>query len=180
MVGMRGLRGVQRHCDRSKRAGTQQLGTEAAAYTGKIFALNQVPNLIATNSMMHRTSYIDREIDPGLSLLAGQKEDTNAMWMLERRREFPGTADESSLLKNGSPTSRSTLRSHQKAQSGMSTGAEGFIPLLLLIEARGAPASVRVFVTTVPQAFTDLFSTVGEKARRKLLHSDLVHHIWST
>ena len=54
----------------------------------------QSANLIATSSMVKQTSYIERVMDPDLSLPACQWAGTSAMWMLERLFDLPGTADE--------------------------------------------------------------------------------------
>ena len=62
---------------------------------------NQSANLIATNSIVQRASYIERIMDPELSLPACQRADTSAMRMLERLLELPGTADESSFFEDG-------------------------------------------------------------------------------
>ena len=80
----------------------------------------QSANLMATSPMMQRTSYIERVMDPKLSLPACQQADTGAIWMLER-----GTADESSFFGERCPVNRYTLQPHQKAQASFSTGAGG-------------------------------------------------------
>ena len=61
----------------------------------------QSANHIATSSMVKRTSYIERVVDPELSLPACQRADTSAMRMLERLLELSGTADESSFFEDG-------------------------------------------------------------------------------
>ncbi|CAN0328772.1 unnamed protein product, partial [Scytosiphon promiscuus] len=96
----------------------------------------QSANLIATSSMVQRTSYIERVMDPELSLPACQRADTSAMWMLERLLEIPGTADESS------------------AQASLSTGAGGFG--LSSAESRRMSASIGSLVATVPEVLADL------------------------
>ena len=53
--------------------------------------------------MVLRISYIEREMDPELSLPACQQPDTSARWMLERLLELPETADESSFFEDGCP-----------------------------------------------------------------------------
>ena len=85
----------------------------------------QSANLIATSSMVQRTSYVERVTDPELSLPACQRADTSAMWMLEHLLELPGTADESSLFEDGCPANRLTLQPHQKVQASLSTAAGG-------------------------------------------------------
>ena len=44
----------------------------------------QAAHLIATGSMVQRTAYVERVMDPEPSLSACLKEDGNAMWMLEK------------------------------------------------------------------------------------------------
>ncbi|CAM9941134.1 unnamed protein product, partial [Laminaria digitata] len=57
----------------------------------------QAANLIATGSMVQRTAYAERVMDPKLSLPACRRadNDTGAMRMLENLLELPGTAEES-------------------------------------------------------------------------------------
>ena len=85
----------------------------------------QSANLTTTSSMVKRTSYIERVMNPELSLPACQRADTSAMWMLERLHELPGTADESSFFEDRWPANRSILQPHQKAQASLSTGTGG-------------------------------------------------------
>ena len=85
----------------------------------------QSANHIATSSMVKRTSYIERVVDPELSLPACQRADTRAMWMLKRLLELPGTADESSFFEDRCPANRLTLQPHQKVRASFSTGARG-------------------------------------------------------
>ena len=124
----------------------------------------QSANLIATSSMVQRTSYIERVMDPELSLPARQRADTSAMWMLERLLELPGTADESSFFEDGCPANRKTLQPHQKAQASLSTRAGGFG--LSSAESRRMSASIGSLVVTVPEVLADLSGPVGEKVRR--------------
>ena len=44
----------------------------------------QAAHLIATGSMVQRTAYVERVMDPEPSLSVCLKEDGNAMWMLEK------------------------------------------------------------------------------------------------
>ena len=50
-------------------------------------------NLIATGSIVQPTAYIERVMDPELSLPACQMADNSAMWMLENLLDLPGTAE---------------------------------------------------------------------------------------
>ena len=86
----------------------------------------QSANLIATGFMVQRTAYIERVMDPELSLPACQKADNSAMCMLENLLDLPGIAEESSFFEGGCPTSQLTLLPHQQAQASLSTGAGGF------------------------------------------------------
>ena len=52
----------------------------------------QSANLIATGSMVQRTAYVERVMDPELSLPACQKADNSSMWMLKNLLHLPGTA----------------------------------------------------------------------------------------
>ena len=54
--------------------------------------VKQSANLIATGSMEQRTVYIERVMDPELSLPACQKEDNSTMWMLENLLDISGAA----------------------------------------------------------------------------------------
>ena len=58
----------------------------------------QAANLVATSSMVQRTAYVERVMDPKLSLPACRRADNGAMWMLENLLELPGTAGESSFF----------------------------------------------------------------------------------
>ena len=69
----------------------------------------QAAKLISTGSMVHRTAYVERVMDPKLSLPACRRADINAMWMLENLLELPGTAEESSFFEEGCMAKRPTL-----------------------------------------------------------------------
>ena len=114
--------------------------------------------------MMQRTSYIERVMDPELSLPAYQWADTIAMWMLERLLELPGTADESSFFEDRCPAKRLTVQLHQKPQASLSTGAGGVG--LLLAESRRMSASIESLVATVPKVLAYLSGPLGEYVRR--------------
>ena len=86
----------------------------------------QSVNLIANGSMVQRTSYLERVIDPELSLAACQKADHNALGMLEKLLDFPGAAEESSFFADACPANMLTLQPYQQAQASLSTGAGGF------------------------------------------------------
>ena len=86
----------------------------------------QSANLIATGSMVQRTAYIERVVDPELSRPACQKADNSAMWMLENLLDLWGTAEESSFFEDGCPTSQLMLLPHQRAQASLSTEAGKF------------------------------------------------------
>ena len=108
----------------------------------------QSANLIATGSMVQRKAYIERAMDPELSLPAYQKADSSAIWTLESLLDIPGTAEESSIFEDGCLTSRLTLLPHQHTQASLSTGAGGFG--LSSTEAWRMSASVGSMVATVP------------------------------
>ena len=126
----------------------------------------QSANLIATSSMVQRTSYIDRVMDSELSLPACQPVDTSAMWILERLLELPGIADESSAFEDGCPANRLTLQPHQKAQASLSTRVGGFG--LSSAESRIMSASIGSLVPTVPEVLADLSGSLENKVRREL------------
>ena len=86
----------------------------------------QAANLVATSSMVQRTAYVERVMDPKLSLPACRRADNGAMWMLENLLELPGTADGSSFFEEGCMAERITLLPHQRAQASLSTGAGRF------------------------------------------------------
>ena len=135
----------------------------------------QSASLIATGSMVQRTSYLKRVMDPELSLAACKKADGNSLWMLEKLLDFPGTAGESSFFADGCPTIMLTLQPHQQAQAGQSTGAGGFG--LSSAEARRMSASVG---SLVPEVLADLSGAIRNKVRRELPDSDLVRRIWNS
>ena len=86
----------------------------------------QAANLIATGSMVKQTAYVERVMDPKLSLPACRRADNGAVWMLENLLELPGTAEESSFFEEGCMAKRPTLLPHQLAHTSLSTGAGGF------------------------------------------------------
>ena len=145
--------------------------------------LSRMPNkqsakLVSTGSMVQRTSYFERVMDPELSLAACQKADGDALWMLEKLLDLPGAAGESSFFADGCPTNMLTLQPYQQAQASLSTGAGEFG--LSSAEARRTSASVGSVVATVPEALVDLSGTIGDKVRRELPDSDLVRRIWNS
>ena len=144
-----------------KNGGAEQLARMLPRVPDKQYA-----NLIATGSMVQRTAYIERVMDPELSLPAFQKADSSAMWMLESLLDIPGTAEESSFFEDGCPTSGLTLLPHRHAQAILSTGAGGFG--LSSAEARRTSASVRSMVATMPEVLAGLSGAIGEKVRRGL------------
>ena len=75
----------------------------------------QSANLISTGSLVQRTSYLKRVMDPELLLAACKKADGNALWMLEKLLDLPGAAEESSFFAHGCPTNMLTLQPHQQA-----------------------------------------------------------------
>ena len=79
-----------------KNEGAEQLARMFPRITDK-----QSASLIATGSMVQRTAYIERVMDPELSLPACQKTDSSAIWMLESLLDIPGTAEESSFFEDG-------------------------------------------------------------------------------
>ena len=138
----------------------------------------QSASLIATGSMVHRTAYIERVMDPELSLPACQKVDNSAMWMLENLLDLTRTAEESTFFEDVSLTSQLMLLPHQRAQASLSTGAGGLG--LSSSEARRMSASVGNMVATLPGVLADLSGIIGEKVRRELPDSDLVRCIWKS
>ena len=126
----------------------------------------QSANLIATGSMVQRTSYLERVMEPELSLAACPKADGNALWMLEKLLDLPGAAEESSFFADGGPTNMLTLQPHQQAQASLSTGAGGFG--LSSAKARRMSASVGSLVATLPEVLAGLSGAIGNRVRRDL------------
>ena len=136
----------------------------------------QSTNLVATGSMVQRTAYIERVMDPELSLPVCKKAYNSAVWMLEKLLDLSGTAEESPFFEDGCPTSQLMFLPHQRAQVTLSTGAGGFG--LSSAEARRMLAPIGSMVATVPEVLADLSGIIGEKVRRGLADSDLVRRIW--
>ena len=151
-------------------------GAEQLARMLSRMADMQSANLIATDSMVQRTSYLERAIDPELSLATCQKADGNNLWMLEKLLDVPGAAQESPFFADGCPTNMLTLQTHQQAQVSLSTGAGGLG--LSSAEAQRMLASVGSLVAKVPRVLADLSGAIGDKIRRELPDSDLVRRIW--
>ena len=61
----------------------------------------QSANLIATDSMVHRTSYLERLMDPELSLAACRKAGGNALWILEKLLDLPRAAENRRFSRTG-------------------------------------------------------------------------------
>ena len=138
----------------------------------------QSANLIATGNMVQRTSYLERVMDPELSLDTCQKVDGNALWMLEKLLDLPGAAEESSFFADGRSANMLILQPHQQEQASLSTETGGFG--LSLAEARRMSASLGSLVAAVPEVLADLSGAIGNKVRRKLPDSDLVRRIWNS
>ena len=138
----------------------------------------QPANVIATGSMVQRTSYLERVMGPELSLAACKNADGNTLWMLEKSLDLPRAAEESSFFADGCPANMFTLQPHQQAQASLSTGAGGFG--LSSAEAQRMSASVGSLVATVPEVLGDLSGAIGNKVRRGLPDSDLVQRIWNS
>ena len=85
----------------------------------------QAANPIATGSMVQRTAYVERVMDPNLSQPACRRAENGAIWMLDIHLELPGTAEESSFFEEGCVAERLTLLPHQRAQSSLSRGDGG-------------------------------------------------------
>ena len=136
----------------------------------------QAANLIATGSMVQRTAYVERVIDPKLSLPACRRADYGAMWVLENRPKLAETAEESSFFGEGCMAEGLTLLPHQRAQASLSTGAGGVG--MSSAEARRMSASVESLVATLPAVLADLSGSLGEKVLKNLPGSELVTSIW--
>ena len=126
--------------------------------------------------MVQRTAYIERVMDPELSMPACQKEDNSAMWILETLLDLSGKAEESSFFEDGCPTSQLMLLPHQRAQASPSTEAGGFG--LSSVEAWRVSVSVGSMVSTILEVLADLSGITGEKVRRGLPDLDLVRRFW--
>ena len=124
---------------------------------------------------VQRRAHLARVRDPELSLLACTTADNSAMWMLDNMFDLPGTAEESSFFEDGCPTGLLTLRPHQHAIASLPSGARR--TGLPSAEARRTSASVGNMVT-VPEVLADLSGVIGQKVRRGVHYSDLVHRIW--
>ena len=73
--------------------------------------------------MVQGMAYVERVMDPKLSLPACRRTDNGAMWMLENLLERPGTAEELSFFEEGCMVKRPTLLPHQLARASLSTRA---------------------------------------------------------
>ena len=137
----------------------------------------QSVNLIATGSVVQRTSYLERVMDPELSLAACKIADGNTWWMMETLLNFSGAAEEPSFFADGCPTNMLTLQPCQQAQASLSTGAGGFG--LSPAKARRMSPSVGSLVAAVPEMLADLSGAIGDNVRRELPDSDSVRRIWN-
>ena len=136
----------------------------------------QATNLIATGSMVQRTAYVERVIDPRLSLPVCRRADNVAMWMLENLLKLPGTAEESSFFEEGCTVEGFKLLPHQRVQASLSTQAGRFG--MSSAEARRMSTSVGSLVATLPAVLADLSGSLGEKVRKNLPESELVASFW--
>ena len=84
----------------------------------------QAAALIAVEYIGQRKSYLERPLDPGLSLEACRRADNWAQWAYEKILELPGAAEAQSFFQ-GCPGSRLTLKLYQQAQARLYTGAGG-------------------------------------------------------
>ena len=83
-------------------------GAEQLARMLSRMPVKQSANLIATGSMVQRTSHLERVMVPELSLAACKKADGNALWILEKLLDLPGAAEESSFFADACPTNMLT------------------------------------------------------------------------
>ena len=73
----------------------------------------QAAALIVTEFLGQRTGYLERALDPELSLEACRRADNGAQWAYEKILELPGAAEAQSLLEEGCSDNRLTLQPHQ-------------------------------------------------------------------
>ena len=136
----------------------------------------QPANLIATGSMVHRTAYVARAMDPKLFLPTCRRAGDDAMWMLENLLELPGTAEEASFFKDGCMAERLTLLVYQRAQASWLTRAGRF--RMPSSEGRRMYVSVGSLVATLLVVLADLSGNLGEEVRRNIPESDFEASIW--
>ena len=85
----------------------------------------QAAILIGVEYLGKRTSYLERALDPRLSLEACKRADSGAQWAYEKTLELPGAAEAQSFFQEGCPDSRLTFKPYQQAQARLSMGAGG-------------------------------------------------------
>ena len=85
----------------------------------------QAAALIAVESLGQRTSYLEKTLDPGLSLDTRRRADNEAQWACKKILELPGAMETQSFFQEGCPDSRLTLRPYQQAQARLSREREG-------------------------------------------------------
>ena len=104
----------------------QNCGTEHLAKTLPRMPDKQSDHLLATDSMVQLTTWIERMMDPELSLSACHKEDDSAMGMLENLRDLARIEEECLFFEDGSARSRLAFLPYQRGKVNSSTGAREF------------------------------------------------------
>lgn len=78
----------------------------------------QLAHLTAIDSMVQWTTYIERVMDPELSLLTCQKDDGNAMWTMEKLFHLPGAGENRHPSRKAS---QQILQRYQQTRASLST-----------------------------------------------------------
>ncbi|CAN0344777.1 unnamed protein product, partial [Scytosiphon promiscuus] len=83
----------------------------------------QVANLITSLSLIQRSAYIERGIDPALTKEACERLDNMVQWALETGMGIEGTEGEEEFFQRGCKDTNLKLQPYQRAQTQLSTGA---------------------------------------------------------
>ena len=80
---------------------------------------------IAMEYLGQRTSYLERDLDPGPSFEACRRADIGAQWAYEKIFELPGAAEAQPLFQEGCPDSQPPIKPYQLAQARLLREREG-------------------------------------------------------
>ena len=135
----------------------------------------QVANLITSLSLIQRSAYIERGIDPTLTKEACERLDNMVQWALERGMGIEGTEGEEEFFQQGCQDTNLKLRPHQRAQTRLSTGAGGLG--LSSAVMRRFSASLGNLISTLPAVIATLSGPLGESVKEKMPDTILVERM---
>ena len=141
-------------------------------YLANIIPEKQAAAIITVEYLGQRTSYLERGLNPGLSLEAYRRANNGAQWAHELTLELPEAVESPPLLQKGCPDNQPTLKPYQQAQGLLSTGVRGLG--LPSTEVRRISGLSGHRVEILPEVLADLTGPLGNRVRSWLPESSVV------